>query len=733
MDTKPADPVFVARAAEIVMAHLDQHDFSGNELASCLNLSREQTHRKLKKDTGLSTGKFISYLRLIKSYHYLLTTTYTVAEIAYKVGFQSPAYFNKCFKESLGIRPGEAKKNGREPHFESKEIFDFYRLPEINHVLHSYSVILAVQKAARPSARDRRYPWVLIGFLVLVAIAAMAYYYRSTKTLSGFSPTVGSRIAIIPFINQTGDTLLAEVGDIASSWISDRLDNVDQVKIVPFFTVKEYLPYLGILPDDPYDRPTLAEVVHADYLITGSYFEKSGNLYVDSRLVDANTQELIYAIPAVSGPRDSVMQMLEVLRMKIAGILTNLEDVKTGKLNPPGYEAYVHYLQGLAGLKSGLYPEEARIHFEKAAALEPNFVMPHLFLTWFYKGEKRDSVVQLLQEMDKTTHYERNVCEEVYHLLTRDYQGSLRIALKMLREYPQDYYFNLIAGHRAKSQFMPHLAIEVLSQLQEPLQKDVGLVWHYYKIWNFTESLMMLGTYSEAIEYLDSIPADYRTRNVPTLYINASVRSGKTQLEIEELITRFCRNDKKFCAEYYTDAAYEFSLISATETAKYFATKARALMNSLPEKKAFSYDLIDVLYIAGDYEEAKIVLSKELRKNSQNPELSLELTLYLAYVEASLGNTATAEEIFAGIKEDTLIFWRRHEFEYQADYLRARMFALSGKKETAIELLKRSLAKGQLMHHWDFDRDIFLRNIFKDSSFQSLIMPKELSDITGLP
>ncbi|HKZ39306.1 MAG TPA: helix-turn-helix domain-containing protein, partial [Chryseolinea sp.] len=666
---------------------------------------------------------------LLKAYHYLITAPFTIAEIAYKVGFESPAYFNKCFKEAFGIPPGDIKRKGKILHSHGEAIFNFYQLPEIFSALNSSGINLSVQKDEKPPLKRPVKQWTAISLFVVIAIVTMAYYYESSKKFKGFSPDRNGRIAIVPFDNQTGDSLMTPVGDIASSWISGQLDDLDEVKIVPYFTIKEYLPYLGILPDDPNGRPTLGEVVHADYIITGSYFLRSGNLYVDSRLVDANSQELIYSMPVITGPKDSVMQILETLRLKIAGLLTNLEDVKIGKLNPPGYQAYVHYLQGLAELKSGLYPKQARLHFENAVALEPDFVMPQLFLTWFYRGQKRDSVVTLLGKIKNATSYEKSVCSEVYYLLTRNYKESLNIILKVLKDYPQDYYFNLIAGHRAKSLFMPDLSIDVLSKLKDPLQKDVGMVWHYYKVWNFTESLTMLGKYTEAIEYLNSIPADYHNHAIPKLYMAAYVPLGKTQREIEELINRFCRNDAKWCAEYYTVAAYEFSLISATETANYFAAKAKTLMSSLPAKKSFDFDLIDVLYLAGDYKAAQSLLKQGLKKNPAD----LESEIYLAYIEASLGDTIAAEEIFSGIKQDTLIFWKRHEFEYQLDYLKARMFAISGKKQAALNLLKRSLIKGQFKHHWDFDHDIFLRNVFSDSAFQSMIKPKEYSSITGLP
>src|SRR5687768_6664920 len=107
------DEIFLRRAVEIVLTHLDQHEFSGNELAAELNLSREQTHRKLKRYSGVPTGKFVCYLRLLKAYGLLFANGYTVSEISYKVGFESPSYFNKCFKEAFGVPPGDIRRNGK--------------------------------------------------------------------------------------------------------------------------------------------------------------------------------------------------------------------------------------------------------------------------------------------------------------------------------------------------------------------------------------------------------------------------------------------------------------------------------------------------------------------------------------------------------------------------------------------------------------------------------------------
>lgn len=725
--TRLADPIFIHRATEAVIAHLDHPNFSGNELASQLSLSREQTHRKLKQGTGMPTGKFISSLRLLKAYHMLVNTHHNVAEVGYKVGFESPAYFNKCFKETFGVSPGDVKKNGTVLQLQRKPIFAFYQLQPVREVLQSAGVVMDVPETPPSSQAKRTLRWRAAAIVIVGAIASAAYYYyTTTNAATQLRPAAGARIAVIPFTNQTGDSLLAPVGDIAGSWIADRLHGLGDIKTVPYFTTRQYLLYLGVLPDDPDRRPTFGEVVHADYLVTGSYSVERERLVLNSRLVDAHTQEVIYSMPLVSGSPDSVMQVLEVLRLKLAGLLANLDNID--RLSPPNYRAYVSYLKGLEELSSGLYPDSARVHFEHAARLEPGFIMPQLFLTWYYRGAKLDSVIRLMDRAVNVSRYEKSICEENHAVHDRDYDLSLHIALRMLQDYPQDAYFNLIAGHRAKSLFMPDLALNVLSTLQEPIHEDLGHLWYYYKVWNWSESLMMLGRHKDVIQYLKEVPPELGSHALPRLFIAAAARTNKPQLEIEDFITQSCHGDAEWSAEYFTTAAYEYTLASASAPATYFAGKAKTLMESLPGNGAYDFDLADVLYLSGDYNGTRIFLNKTLKQDPAN----IGNRIYLAYAEAAAGNGDAARRFFAAIKDDSLLYWRRHEYPYRADYLKARIYAIDGDGREAVRLLKQSLAAGQFRHHWDFERDVFLKNIFADSTFQAITKPRQHLHVTAV-
>ena len=68
-------------------------------------------YRKVKQLTGQSPVEIIRVTRLKKAERLLKTTQMTVSEISYDVGFSSPSYFSKCFKDYFGVQPGEVREN----------------------------------------------------------------------------------------------------------------------------------------------------------------------------------------------------------------------------------------------------------------------------------------------------------------------------------------------------------------------------------------------------------------------------------------------------------------------------------------------------------------------------------------------------------------------------------------------------------------------------------------------
>ena len=731
------DSAFLKKAAGIVVNYLEDEHFSGNELAEQLNLSREQTHRKIKQFTSLSTGKFIRYIRVLKAYAYLLEGNFSVSEISYKVGFEDPSYFNKCFKEETGLSPGEIKKSGDIEPLTRTPLLYFYQLPEIKDQLHKNGIVFDFPQQERNPGRISK-TWLIVMPIVLVLLLSLFFLFMKKGHENKIDLSENSIIAVLPFINQTGDSSLAGIGDMASSWISGQLTELKVAQTVPYFTVKQYQSYIGILPDDPQGRPTFRELVAARYFISGNYYLKDSQVYFDASFVDAGSLQPIYRLPPMHSSVDSVMNVIEDIRLKFAGLITNIDEVKLGKRKPPNYDAYNAFLNGLDKMTIGLSTQESQLQLEKAVELEPEFVMPRIFLVWFYQGKKLDTLLQQIAAIPTITKYEKDVFNYTFHLLNYRYKESLRMALQKLKEYPGDYFFNLFAGHNARAQFLPRLAIKVLDQIKDPLPNNEGGIWHYYKVWNYAESLIMLGKYQDAMDYLQSIPLEQYNLAIPHLLINVFVKLGKSSQEVEALIekiaaekmkyliARFNVEEQKVFAEYNTVAAYYFHLAHKDEIARYFSRKAITVFKLLQEQQAYKFDIIDALYLSGDLQKTKAHLKEKLKRDPSNDEL----LIYLANVEAAIGNESTALKIFARYDSLPRIYWRRHEFQYQTDYLKARLYALLGEKEQAFALLQHSLDKGQLCHTWDFSGDIFLTSMFNYPPFREMIRPSDRADST---
>ena len=99
------DEKFLNKIQKIVNEHISEEDFSIEELGSEVGMSRSQVLRKIKALTGKSPSIYVRSIRLLKAKVMIENGDGNISEIAYSVGFSSPVYFSKCFKEEFGYPP----------------------------------------------------------------------------------------------------------------------------------------------------------------------------------------------------------------------------------------------------------------------------------------------------------------------------------------------------------------------------------------------------------------------------------------------------------------------------------------------------------------------------------------------------------------------------------------------------------------------------------------------------
>ena len=99
------DKSFLKQLRKIIQENLANSDLSVEQIGDEIGLSRVQLYRKVKALTGYSPVEIVRKARLTRARHLLQTTERTVSEVAYAVGFSTPSYFSKCYKDEFGESP----------------------------------------------------------------------------------------------------------------------------------------------------------------------------------------------------------------------------------------------------------------------------------------------------------------------------------------------------------------------------------------------------------------------------------------------------------------------------------------------------------------------------------------------------------------------------------------------------------------------------------------------------
>ncbi|MCM1068078.1 MAG: substrate-binding domain-containing protein [Muribaculaceae bacterium] len=107
------DSDFYRRFTELVDAEMSNQELSVDSIAREMGLGRTQFYRKIKALTNYSPVELLRNIRLAKARTLLTTSDKTISEIAYEVGFSTPAYFSKCYRDRYGETPTDIRSRLR--------------------------------------------------------------------------------------------------------------------------------------------------------------------------------------------------------------------------------------------------------------------------------------------------------------------------------------------------------------------------------------------------------------------------------------------------------------------------------------------------------------------------------------------------------------------------------------------------------------------------------------------
>ena len=104
---KPAEEKFLTHLMDHIESSWNKPNFNVSNFSKELGYSKSQLYRKLMNLTGMSPNNFIREFRLHRALNLLHDQSGNISEVAYEAGYNSPAYFSKCFKQKYGILPSK--------------------------------------------------------------------------------------------------------------------------------------------------------------------------------------------------------------------------------------------------------------------------------------------------------------------------------------------------------------------------------------------------------------------------------------------------------------------------------------------------------------------------------------------------------------------------------------------------------------------------------------------------
>lgn len=105
-----SDRKFVDKVTAFIEEHISESELNVEQMADAMGMSRANLYRRMVSATGSTPSEFIKIVRLRHAERLLMQSGLTVSEISYEVGFTSPRYFSKCYKDLFGYLPSEARR-----------------------------------------------------------------------------------------------------------------------------------------------------------------------------------------------------------------------------------------------------------------------------------------------------------------------------------------------------------------------------------------------------------------------------------------------------------------------------------------------------------------------------------------------------------------------------------------------------------------------------------------------
>ncbi len=541
---------------------------------------------------------------------------------------------------------------------------------------------------------------------------------------------VPGRVLVAVLENHTGDVALEPVGHMAADWVTQGLTQTGLVEVVPSVNV---LASTTATPRGTGDLDVagiraLGRETRAGTVVTGAYYRQSDSLRFQIEITDAAEGRVVRALEPVVGSVANPLAAVEVVRQRVMTSLATLFNPKlagwgAAASQPPDYQAYQHFIEGLDRYARYDY-SGARDHFDRAAAGDSNFSVAAIWsaAARINLGEHAaaDSIVKRLEASNRPlAPVDRSYLGWVAAIVRGNAANALDAARELARLAPASDALYLV-NEAAMYNNRPREAVAAM----EALDPDRGLFrGSYAYAWSLTSALHMLGEHRR--ELREAVAGRKRAPGLNALVVEARALAALGRLnEVRKCLDEgflLSPEDQHTGASLALMIAAELRAHGYEEAAREAVGRAiawhEARRGHEPPEQGF--ELVQAYFEAGRLDDAQRLLTPYIPLAHAVPEMERYAIIgTFGAIQARQGHRAEALRM-----DSTLTASADGYMLGVMSYQRARIHALLGDKDSALELLRTAFGQG-IPDVVAVHADLAFAFLQDDQRFQELMRPK---------
>ena len=358
-----SDQRFISRLREVILKNISDENFGVSELARETGLSRYHIYKRVRAINGQNVVRFIREIRLDEAMTLLKQDAGMASEIAYMVGFGSPAYFNKCFHDHFGFTPGEARK--RSAH--NTEITE----PGPEGIGGNETATGVFSDLGHSGFFLKKKYMILVSLVGIVLSVLMLWVILRSSENNNRSAS----LIVMPFSNYTSDLQYEFFAEGVTESVIKNLLEIENLNVI---SGNES----AALKSKPYNIIRLLQNGVADYVLEGSVQKNGPRVRINVRLTEGRKTRVKWS-DNYDREFEDIFKIQSDIARNVADqldlILSDEETSSMDKRSSVSTEAYIYYLKGRYFLNKSTKPdsEKSLEYFRRAIDLDPDYALAY--------------------------------------------------------------------------------------------------------------------------------------------------------------------------------------------------------------------------------------------------------------------------------------------------------------------------------------------------------------------